>query len=157
MAKQSKDEAQRHDAIAMLKADHQKVRDLILRYDAARDQRTKWELAAKVCIELELHAQVEENIFYPAFEEETNREGQDLVEESLKEHDAVETLIEELRTLKPEDALFQEKFDELRATVEHHVQEEEGRMFPEAERELEEQLEDLRDEMQELKQSLLAS
>jgi hypothetical protein len=60
-------------------------------------------------------------------------------------------------TVRPQEgALFQEKFDGLRATVEHHVQEE-GRMFPEAEVELGEQLEDLRDEMQELKQSLLAS
>jgi hypothetical protein len=157
MVKQSKDEAKRHDAITILRADHQRVQNLFLRYDAAREQRAKWEIAELIFLELDLHARTEERLFYPAFAAETDREGQALVEDSLKEHDTVKTLITELRTLPPDDELFQAKFQELRVNVEHHVQEEESKMFPEAERELGEHLKTLRNEMQEYKQALLAS
>jgi hypothetical protein len=155
MAKRQKDE-QSSGAIAMLKADHQKVRDLFLEYEAARDQRARREVAETIFLELDLHARTEEHVFYPAFEEAAE-EGQELVRESLKEHEAVTELIEELRTLDTGSELFQTKFRELRDNVEHHVRDEEGRMFPQAEREMEERLEDLKDEMQEYKQALQAS
>ena len=66
------------DAIAMLKADHQRVRDLFAQYEAAENVETKRTLAAQVFRELETHAQLEENIFYPAVNEETE-EGPALV------------------------------------------------------------------------------
>jgi hypothetical protein len=65
----------------------------------------------------------------------------------LKDHAAVKKLIEELRKLPTDDAISRVKFHELRANVEHHIQEEEGLLFAAAERELGEHLEDLRDEM----------
>jgi hemerythrin-like domain-containing protein len=69
----------------------------------------------------------------------------------------VKNLIQELRGMQHDTDAFEAKFQELMANVEHHVQEEEAAMFPLAEDELEEDMQDLRDEMQELKKGLMAS
>jgi hemerythrin-like domain-containing protein len=144
------------DAIEMLKADHRRIRALFQRYDAMDDQVMKQGIVAELFVELELHTQLEEAVFYPAFAEETNREGQELVEASLEIHEEIDVLVEELRGLEADQEAFAVKFQELRTKVEQHVQDEESQMFPQAEQELEEQLEDLRDEMQEIKEQLLA-
>jgi hemerythrin superfamily protein len=141
------------DAIEMLKADHQKVRNLFSRYTTTSDQKEKRKIADQVFVELEIHTQLEETVFYPTFAEETDKEGKQLVTESLEEHQAVKELIDELRDLD-DDAEFDSKFHALMADVQHHVEEEESEMFPKAEEALEESLEDLMDEMQELKQQL---
>jgi hemerythrin superfamily protein len=144
------------DAIEMLKADHQKVRDLFQQYMAASDQNAKSQIAEQVFVELETHAQLEEMVFYPAFEEEADDEGRQLVEEARQEHQEVKDLIAELRGRDADDE-FDARFRELMENVEHHVQEEEAQMFPEAEEILAEELDELMDEMQEIKAQLLAS
>ena len=144
------------DAIELLKADHRRVRALFQRYDGTDDQAMKQEIVAELFMELELHTQLEETVFYPAFADETNREGQELVEASLEAHEEIDVLVEELRGLEADQEAFAAKFQELRMKVEQHVRDEESQMFPQAERELEEQLEDLRDEMQEIREQLLA-
>jgi hemerythrin superfamily protein len=144
---------QPEDAIELLKADHRKVQDLFQKYENTSDQKTKQQIAAQVFTELEAHAQLEETVFYPAFAQEADQEGKQLVEEARQEHQTVKDLIAELRDLDDHEE-FAAKFQELMENVEHHVQEEEHEMFPKAEEELEAQLEDLRDEMQELKQQL---
>jgi hemerythrin-like domain-containing protein len=149
-------QAQPKDAIAMLKADHQKVRKLFQQYEAIRDPRAKRKVAEQVFIELETHAQLEEHVFYPAVNEETE-DGPALVKESLAEHETMKHLIQELRNLGPDPNVFDAKFSELIHQVEHHVEAEEAEMFPLAEEELEEDMKDLRDEMQELKADLQSS
>jgi len=144
------------DAIEMLKADHRRVRALFQRYDETDDQAMKQGIVAELFVELELHTQLEETVFYPAFADETNRAGQELVEASLEAHEEIDVLVEELRGLEADPEAFAAKFQDLRTKVQQHVQEEESRMFPQAEQELEEQLEELRDEMQEIKEQLLA-
>lgn len=144
---------QPEDAIELLKADHRKVKELFQKYENTSDQHTQQQIAAQVFTELEAHAQLEEMVFYPAFAQEADREGKQLVEEARQEHQTVKELIAEMRGLAVRDE-FDARFRELMENVEHHVQEEEAEMFPQAEEELEEQLEDLRDEMQELKQQL---
>ena len=144
------------DAIALLKADHQKVRQLFAEYDAAGDRATRRSVATLVFVELETHAQLEEHVFYPAVNEETE-DGPELVTDSLEEHQTMKQLIQELRTIGPDTQAFDVKFHELRRHVEHHVVEEESEMFPLAAEELEEDLKDLRDEMQALKGDLLGS
>jgi hemerythrin-like domain-containing protein len=156
MPQRNKKMGQPKDAIAMLKADHQKVRDLFQQYETASDVETKGTIAEEVFIELETHAQLEENIFYPAVHEETD-EGPELVKESVAEHATMKNLIQQLRNMGPHGQGFDAKFRELLQQVEHHVEEEETEMFPLAEEELEEDMQDLRDEMQELKAQLLAS
>ena len=82
MPSRRNDHEQPADAIAMLKADHQRVKDLFAQYEATSNPDTKRTLAEEVFVELETHAQLEENIFYPAVNEETD-EGPELVKESL--------------------------------------------------------------------------
>src|SRR5262249_14734208 len=156
MAQRNKKMRQPKDAIAMLKADHQRVRDLFQQYEATSNAVAKRTIAEEVFIVLETHAQLEENIFYPAVNEETD-EGPELVKESLAEHETMKNLIQQLRDMGPHHGGFDPKFRELLQNVEHHVEEEETEMFPLAEEELEEDMKDLRDEMQELKAQILAS
>jgi hemerythrin-like domain-containing protein len=144
------------DAIEMLKADHRRVRALFQRYDETDDQAMRQGIVAELFVELELHTQLEETVFYPAFADETNQEGQELVAASLEDHEDIDVLVEELRGLEADQEAFAAKFQVLRAKVEQHVQDEESQMFPQAEQALEEQLEELRDEMQEIKEHLLA-
>jgi len=144
------------DAIAMLKADHQRVRDLFAQYEATSNAEAKWTLAEEVFVELETHAQLEENIFYPCVNEETE-EGPELVQESLQEHATVKQLIAELRQMGPQSKDFDTKFHELMRNFEHHVEEEEADMFPLAEEELAEDLDEMSAAMQELKKDILAS
>jgi hemerythrin superfamily protein len=157
MATRRHDTGRPEDAIEMLRADHQKVRDLFQDYGEAQDQRAKRKIAQQVFVELETHAQLEESVFYPAFKQEADQAGKQLVAESLEEHQRVKDLIEELRELDADDEMFDAKFHELMEQVEHHVEEEESEMLPEAELALAEQAEDLMDEMQEVKRQLLTS
>jgi hemerythrin-like domain-containing protein len=145
------------DAIAMLKADHRKVRQLFRDYQAAKDQTLQWEIALQVFDELEVHAQLEEVVFYQAVEEETTSLGKRLVQASLEEHQEALVLIHDLRGLVPGCPEVDNKFQALVLTVEYHMNEEETEMFPLAEAELEEDLKDLRDEMLEIKGQLLPS
>jgi hemerythrin-like domain-containing protein len=144
------------DAIALLKADHQRVRDLFAQYEATENVETKRTLAEQAFVELEMHAQLEENVFYPAVNEETE-EGPELVKESLSEHETVKNLIQELRGMKHKTDAFDAKFQELMDNVEHHVAEEEAQMFPLAEEELSEDLDEMMAEMQEMKADLQGS
>jgi hemerythrin superfamily protein len=145
------------DAIEMLIADHQKVQALFAQYESKRDFSTKQHIAEQVFTELELHAQVEETVFYPAFEEQAGKKGKQLIADSRQEHENIKELITELQGLDIADEAFEAKFHQLMHNVRHHVEEEEDEMFPEAEEVLAEQLEDLMDEMQELKQQLTTS
>ena len=144
------------DCIEMLKADHQKVRALCQQYQAASDQTTKQQIAEQVFVELETHAQLEEMVFYPAFEEAADDNGKQLIEEARQEHQTVKDLIAELRELAVTEE-FEARFRELMENVEHHVQEEEADMFPGAEELLAEDDAELLDEMQEIKEQLHAS
>jgi hemerythrin-like domain-containing protein len=156
MPSRQNDQEQPMDAIAILKADHQRVRDLFAQYEATGDPSAKRNVAEHVFIELETHAQLEENVFYPAVQEETE-EGPALVKESLSEHEAVKTLIQELRSMAHDTDEFDAKFQELLDNVEHHMAEEEAEMFPLAEQELSEVLDEMMDEMQEMKADLQGS
>jgi hemerythrin-like domain-containing protein len=140
----------------MLKADHQRVRDLFAQYEAADHVETKRTLAEQVFTELEMHAQLEESVFYPAVNEETD-EGPALVKESLSEHETVQHLIQELRSMARDTDAFDAKFQALIQNVAHHVEEEEAEMFPLAEQELAEDLDEMQDEMQALKADLQGS
>ena len=111
---------------------------------------TKRTLAEHVFVELETHAQLEENIFYPAVNEGTD-EGPDLVKDSVQEHQTVKHLIQELQGMAHDTDAFDAKFQELIQHVGHHVAEEESAMFPLAEQELSEDLDEMREEMQEMK------
>jgi hemerythrin superfamily protein len=140
------------DAITLLKTDHRKVKNLFARYESAGDFRTKHLLAAQGFTELDLHAQLEENVFYPAYDEMTGKNGTSLVADSRLAHEHVRELMSELQGIALDEAAFEGKFHELMGIVREHVAEEENAMFPEAEQMLADQLEELMDHMVELKQ-----
>lgn len=116
------------NAVQLIKSDHKKVEGLFQKYQKAKGQEAKRKIADDAMEQLEIHAKLEEEIFYPAAKREL--EDGDLIEEAIKEHDEVKGLIEELRAMESEDEEFDEKFQELVENVQHHVKEEENEMLP---------------------------
>ena len=114
------------------------------------DQNKRKELFDKIDTELEIHAHIEETVFYPALE--THEELKDMVAEALEEHQEVEIMLEELEELGSESHDFGSKLQELIESVEHHVEEEEGEMFPKVREVFDEgQLEQLGQELESAK------
>jgi hypothetical protein len=110
------------DAIALLKADHRKVEALFAKFSKAKQPDAKKALATEICMELSVHAQIEEEIFYPA-----GREGveDDLRHEAYVEHDGAKVLIAELAGSDPSDEFYDAKMTVLCEQIKHHVKEEE--------------------------------
>jgi hemerythrin superfamily protein len=118
-------EAQSQDAIALLKADHRAVEELFAKFEKASGDGRKQTLAEEICLELSVHAQIEEEIFYPACE---GKVDEDLLKESYVEHDGAKVLIAEIMNGGPSDEYYDAKVKVLQEEIEHHVEEEEKRM-----------------------------
>jgi len=118
-------ETNSQDAIALLKADHRAVEELFEKFEKASGDGRKQALAQEICLELSVHAQIEEEIFYPACE---GKVEEDLLKESYVEHDGAKVLIAEIINGEPSDEFYDAKVKVLQEEIEHHVQEEEKRM-----------------------------
>ena len=116
--------------VEMLKEDHAKVKELFEEFESA-DSQEQAEIAATVIFELEIHAELEEKLIYPAIREAID--DSDMMNEAVEEHHLVHVLITELKKMKPKDEKFHAKFTVLSELVKHHIEEEEE-MLPEAER-----------------------
>jgi hemerythrin superfamily protein len=115
------------DALEILKQDHAKVKKLFDKTETADDREQK-RIFSQIKTELEIHAQIEENIFYPAMQRHDGLK--ELVADSLKEHNAMKALLQEMGTLSDRED-FEDNLEELIDNVEHHAEdEEEGKMFP---------------------------
>ena len=119
------------DALELLTADHNRVRGLFTRFQAAEGENDAQaaRLAAKIFEELEIHTKIEEEIFYPAVTK-LNDEIHDLVTEGCEEHHVVDELMSEAKGLTPSDEAWAAKVKVLIENVEHHAEEEEQEMFP---------------------------
>jgi hemerythrin-like domain-containing protein len=120
------------DAVALLVADHNRVRGLVARYEDAHDSGDLDEaakLVAKIVEELEVHMAIEEEVFYPAIHELKDEIGES-VDEGIEEHHVAKVLIKELGSLQPTDESWVAKVTVLIESVEHHVDEEEEELFP---------------------------
>lgn len=115
--------------LKMLKADHKKVQDLFAAYQKATPRKQP-DMAQTTIQELEIHAELEEALIYPAIR--AGIEDDELMNEAIEEHHLVHVLIAELKELEPRDETFKAKFTLLGELVKHHVKEEEGEMFPQA-------------------------
>jgi len=124
----SKKSARPADAIALLKADHQKVSGLFEQYEKTRSEDRKGKLADQICQELTVHAQIEEEIFYPAAREVLR--DQDLLDEATVEHQGAKDLIAQIEAGSPGDDLFDAKVTVLSEYIKHHVKEEQNELFP---------------------------
>ena len=120
------------DAIAMLKADHEKVRDLFKQFEELMEEegseKQKEALARQVCNELKLHTQLEEEIFYPAVRAAIDDD--DLMDEAAVEHEGAKELIEQIESMRAGDDLYDAKVVVLSEQIDHHATEEEDEMFP---------------------------
>ena len=121
----------RYDAISMLKADHRKVESLFNRYEKSRGRGAKARLAGQICLELSVHATIEEELFYPAVQGAVDEETHD---EAYVEHDGAKVLIAELLKGTPDDRFYDAKVKVLSEMIKHHVKEEEqpGGLFAQA-------------------------
>jgi len=115
----------KQDAIALLKADHRTVEDLFEQFEGASGDGRKRKIAEQICLELTVHAQIEEEIFYPACE---GKIEEDLLKEAYVEHDGAKVLIAEIEAGGPDDDYYEAKVKVLSEQIEHHVEEEEKRM-----------------------------
>jgi hemerythrin superfamily protein len=118
-------------ATQMIRQDHKKVEGLFKKFEQTKGSQAKRRLAENAMAELEVHAALEEEIFYPAVKREVD-DGS-LVQEALEEHQTVKQLISELRGMEEADDEFESQFSELVENVQHHVEEEENEMLPKVE------------------------
>lgn len=116
------------DALQLLQRDHRKVKILFQEAKDAKDSAQKKQIFDKIDTELEIHTHIEETVFYPAIERRD--EFKEMVAEALEAHDEAKTLIDKLEDLDAADDEFNSALEELIEAVEHHVEEEEGEMFP---------------------------
>ncbi|HEY0629093.1 MAG TPA: hemerythrin domain-containing protein [Sphingomicrobium sp.] len=118
-------ETKQMDAVALLKQDHRTVEDLFAQFEKAGGDGRKRKIAEQICLELSVHASIEEEIFYPACEGKVDEE---LVKEAYVEHDGAKVLIAEILAGEPSDEFYDSKVKVLQEQIEHHVEEEEKRM-----------------------------
>ncbi len=138
----------------MIRMDHSHVMTVFHRYKPDLAPQTKEAIVGTVSLALEIHAQLEEEIFYPALRAATNNDT--VLAKSVPEHDEMRRLIGELRDMSPEDEAYDETFMSLMREVIHHVADEETTLLPEAERVLADQLSELGAQMTRRRMELAA-
>ena len=117
------------DAVALLKADHREVDELVQQFENARSDR-KEAIARRICTALTVHAQIEEELLYPAAREVLDEDDMDLVDEADVEHASIKQLVRDVESSSPGDALYDAKVKVIGEYVKHHVKEEERELFP---------------------------
>jgi hemerythrin superfamily protein len=121
------------DALQLLMADHRVVKAMFHQYQKLGDAGGRGEermlLASQICVALTLHAQVEEEILYPAARGVLTRD-EDIVDEAYVEHAGAKSLIAQVKTMTSDQPLFDAKVKVLGELIDHHVKEEETELFP---------------------------
>jgi hemerythrin superfamily protein len=141
------------NAITLLKSDHTAVQELFDKYEKTRSSDRKAALAEQICNELRVHAQIEEEIFYPAAREALR--DQDLLDEAQVEHASAKELIAQIESGRPGEDLFDAKVKVLGEYVKHHVKEEQNELFPKV-RKTKLDLQELGEKLQARKDALMA-
>ena len=146
------------DAVTLLKDDHDTLKKILSDLDSTTERgvKTREELFTRVRRELEVHEAIEEEIFYPALKE--HPKAKDLVLEAYEEHNVVDMVMAEIQDTPYDDETWGAKLTVMKENIEHHIEEEEGEMFPQARDVFERsELQELGDRMQARKQALLTA
>jgi len=143
-----------HNAINLLKADHKEVKMMVEQFKKSRSEAKKADLAEKICSALEVHAKIEEEIFYPAAREALRSSDEELIDEAEVEHASVKEMIAKIKSGNPGDAMWEAEVKVLGEYVNHHVKEEEGQIFPKV-RKTSMDLEEIGEQLQQRKTELM--
>jgi hemerythrin superfamily protein len=119
------------NATQMIRQDHRRVEGLFKKFEQTQGAQAKRRLAENAMAELEVHAALEEEIFYPAVKNEVDNGS--MVQEAIEEHQTVKQLISGLKGMEEADDEFESQFSQLMENVQHHVEEEESEMLPKVE------------------------
>jgi len=125
----------------LIRLDHTHVLSAFRHYRSHLSDARKAAIVANVCLGLEIHAHLEEEIFYPALLDQADRIAE--LDKSVTEHDEMRAFIQRLRQMSPRDPEYDETFYDLMRAVIHHVADEETRLLPLAETKLKDQLREL--------------
>lgn len=149
------------NAINLLKADHEKVKGILAQLSESTDRATKkrTELLEKLEMEIMIHTQLEEQILYPAYKEAGGKDQEEMYYEAKEEHRTVDSLVlPDLKTTDPSTPEFSGRLKVVKELLQHHIEEEETEMFPQAKKLLgNAKLDELGKEMEEMKVSLKKS
>lgn len=147
------------DACHLLDADHRAVKKMFKEYEEltsskARDAKTrKMDLAREICLQLTVHAQIEDEIFYPALREAIRET--DLLDEAEVEHQTARDLIAQIEAMEDSEEIIDAKVKVLGEYIDHHVKEERNEIFPKARGTRKLDLMAMRDELEARKEQLL--
>ncbi|WP_313463619.1 hemerythrin domain-containing protein [Stutzerimonas nitrititolerans] len=146
------------NAIDMLIEDHERVKDLLTRLTESTERavKTRTDLLQKLEMEVTIHTELEEQILYPAYKEAGGKEELKMYHEAKEEHRAVDSLVlPDLKATDPSTVQFSGRVKVCKELLEHHIEEEESEMFPQA-RELfdEARLEEMGEQMTQLRNRL---
>jgi hemerythrin superfamily protein len=148
------------DACDLLDADHKNVMKMFKEYEELTNSRArsaaqkKMDMARQICMELTVHTQIEEEIFYPALRGAIK--DTDLLDEASVEHQSAKELIAQLEAAGEADDMFDAKVKVLGEYVNHHIKEERGELFPKARSARKLDLMGMRDELESRKEELMA-
>ena len=136
------------EATKLLEKQHAEVKDLFEQYQAAEEDSEKQELFEQIADDFAAHGEIEEKIFYPAVYVGTLKEQ---LQEAVEEHLAAKRVAADLLEMVPSDPQFDPKMKVLKELIEHHVEEEEGELFPLVRQNfVREELEALGDQMEQM-------
>lgn len=146
------------NALTLLKDDHDEMKKLLEKVDDTTERavKTRASLLHEIGVKLTAHEKIEEEIFYPALRE--HPKAKDIVLEGYQEHHVVDLIMAELKDLDENDETWAPKFAVMKENIEHHIEEEEGEMFEKARAAFSaEELEQLGDDMQTMKEKMLTA
>ena len=115
------------EATKLLKKQHDEVKELFKQFEAAEEESEKQELFEQIADDFAAHGEIEEKIFYPAVYVGPLKEK---LQEAVEEHLAAKRVAADLLDMEPSDEQFDAKMTVLKELIEHHVEEEEGELFP---------------------------
>jgi hemerythrin superfamily protein len=141
--------------VKMLEDDHSKVEKLFKRYEKMKnaEDKARFELASQICAMLTVHATIEEELFYPAARE-VLEDDDDLLDEAEVEHASAKQLIADIERMETGESLYDAKVKVLGEYIDHHVEEEEGELFPKLKKQTEDQFDGVFAQMKEMRQAL---
>lgn len=129
---EKKSPGSQQNAIELLKNDHEQVLQLFSEFEQMQDEEeepdTRRDVIEQACAQLTIHAQIEEELFYPALRDVIDE--QELLDEAKVEHETAKQLIAELQSMSPDEDLYSAKFTVLGEYVKHHIEEEQKELFP---------------------------